>query len=71
MDATRFLASVIRAKGSLHSAIVQTLPSDDRIIAGHVRDAHETLKTVLEIARQQDRDAYHDAVTIAAQEIGR
>jgi hypothetical protein len=71
MDATRFLASLIRAKASLHSAIVQTLPTDDRIIAGHVAEAHETLRTVLEIARQDDRSAYLDAVDIACQEIGR
>jgi hypothetical protein len=70
MDATRFLASLIRAKASLHSAIIQTLPSDDRIIAGHVAEAHETLRTVLEIAQQDDRAAYSAAMTLACQEIG-
>jgi hypothetical protein len=71
MDATRFLASVYRAEATLGGAISQMLDSDDRIICDRVREARETLRTVLEIARQDDRSAYLDAVDIACQEIGR
>jgi hypothetical protein len=47
------------------------LDSDDRIICDRVREARETLRTVLEIARQEDGAAYHNAMTLACQEIGR
>jgi hypothetical protein len=71
MDATSFLASVYRARVTLDHVIRQTLPSDDQILAGHVREAHETLRTALEIARQDDPEAYDKAQRIASQEIGR
>jgi hypothetical protein len=71
MDATSFLASVYRARVTLSSAISQILDTDDKIICGRVREAHETLRTALEIARQDDPEAYDKAQRIASQEIGR
>jgi hypothetical protein len=38
---------ILQAIGHLGAAITQTLPSDDQIIAEHVRDAHKILKQVL------------------------
>jgi hypothetical protein len=71
MDATHFLAGVIRARITLDHVVSQTLPSDDQILAGHVREARETLRTTLEIAKQFDADAYARAQSIACQEIAR
>lgn len=71
MDATRFLASVYRARVTLSSAISQMVETDDKIICDAVREAHETLRTTLEIARADDFDAYDKAQRIALQEIGR
>ena len=71
MDPTRFLASVIRARVTLDHVVSQTLASDDQILANHVREAAETLRTTLEIAKQDDPGAYDQAQRVACQEIGR
>lgn len=71
MDPTRFLASVYRARVTLDGAITQMLPTDDQIICNRVREAHETLRTVLEVAKQDDPDTFRAATDIALREIGR
>lgn len=71
MDATRFLAGVYRAQITLGGAIGQMIETDDKIICGRVREAHETLRTVMEIARQEAPEAAREAEKIALQEIGR
>jgi len=71
MDPTRFLASILRARVTLDTAICQMLDTDDQIICRRVREAAETLRTVLEIAKQDDPDAYSRAQRVASQEIGR
>lgn len=71
MDATRFLASVYRARVTLAAAICQMIEKDDQIICNHVREAHETLRTTLEIAQQDDPGAYDKAQRIVLAEMTR
>jgi len=39
---------ILEIHGHLGAAIIQSLPSDDQIIMGHVREAYAMLRTILE-----------------------
>lgn len=50
-----FLASVREARSHLLAALAQTIPSDDEIIVGHIRDAACHLDTAEALARELER----------------
>lgn len=48
---TEQLKALEEVMGHLGGALMQTVPSDDQIIIGHVRDAHELVKKLWREAR--------------------
>lgn len=54
MESTQ-LAKVVDARCELGAAVRQALPSDDKIIVGHMRRAEELLSEVIREANEQRR----------------
>jgi tRNA G37 N-methylase Trm5 len=59
---------IIDIYGELGAALSQALPSDDRIIMGHVRDAHAKLRALLDASSAHNVIAARNVVAIAQDE---
>lgn len=54
------LDPVYEAMSHLGAAIMQSVPEDDQLIMGHVRDAHALLSAAWRAQRKAERDAMHN-----------